>query len=281
MRDRLQTYAVSHQRRPGRDQHGHRRGPGHHQPAPGAAAARRHLRRPRARRRCSRSSSCPCAGDVTVNDAFRPVSKYFDRVWRPEQLPAALLVGDAGAHRPGRDRCGHGLLPAGRAGRRRTTGRSSCSPSGSGGWPVRCPRPRCLERGRRADPFGAERPLIVAGGGVGYSGAERRRWPRSARPPAIPVGQTQAGKGALLFDHPQCLGAIGSTGTTAANAIAARGRRRDRHRHPLLRLHDGQPHRLRSTPTCGSSTSTSHRSTRSSTPALAVRRRRAGDARRR
>ena len=58
----------------------------------------------------------PDSGDVTVNDAFRPVSRYFDRIWRPEQLPAALLVGDAGADRPGRDRRGDVVLPAGRAG---------------------------------------------------------------------------------------------------------------------------------------------------------------------
>ena len=74
--------------------------------------------------------------------------KYFDRIWRPEQLPAALLGGDAGAHRPGRDRRGHPLLPAGRAGARRTTGRSSCSPSGSGTSPGRCPS-RGVWPGRR------------------------------------------------------------------------------------------------------------------------------------
>ena len=65
----------------------------------------------------------PDAGDVTVNDAFRPVSKYFDRIWRPEQLPAALLSAMRVLDRPGRDRRGHPLLPAGRAGRGATTGR--------------------------------------------------------------------------------------------------------------------------------------------------------------
>ena len=66
----------------------------------------------------------------------------------------------------------------------------------------------------------AKRPLIVAGGGVHYSGATDALAAFCAAT-GIPVGQTQAGKGTLVFDHPQCLGAIGSTGTTASNAIAA------------------------------------------------------------
>ena len=84
----------------------------------------------------------PYAGDVTVNDAFRPVSKYFDRIWRPEQLPSALLVGDAGA-RPTRPRPARSPSASRRTcRRRRTTGRSSCSRSGSGTSPGRCPSPR-------------------------------------------------------------------------------------------------------------------------------------------
>ena len=65
----------------------------------------------------------------------------------------------------------------------------------------------------------AKRPLIVAGGGVHYAGATEALAAFCAAT-GIPVGQTQAGKGTLVYDHPQCLGAIGSTGTTAANAIA-------------------------------------------------------------
>ena len=57
----------------------------------------------------------PDSGDVTVNDAFRPVSRYFDRIWRPEQLPAALLSAMRVLDRPGRDRRGDAVLPAGRA----------------------------------------------------------------------------------------------------------------------------------------------------------------------
>jgi 3D-(3,5/4)-trihydroxycyclohexane-1,2-dione acylhydrolase (decyclizing) len=65
----------------------------------------------------------------------------------------------------------------------------------------------------------ARRPLVVAGGGVVYSHATEEL-DAFATATGIPVGQTQAGKGALAYDHPQSVGAIGSTGTTAANALA-------------------------------------------------------------
>ena len=91
MRNRLSDLGLHGLDRAGLDQHGHRRGAGHGQPAAGAAAARRRLRDPGVRARCCRSWRTPAGQDVTVNDAFRPVSRFFDRVWRPEQLPAALL----------------------------------------------------------------------------------------------------------------------------------------------------------------------------------------------
>ena len=81
----------------------------------------------------------PDSGDVTVNDAFRPVSRYFDRIWRPEQLPAALLSAMRVLTDPGRDGGRDTLLSAGRAEQRRTTGRRSCSRSGSGMSPDRFP----------------------------------------------------------------------------------------------------------------------------------------------
>src|SRR4029077_9240441 len=63
------------------------------------------------------------------------------------------------------------------------------------------------------------KPLIVVGGGVVYSGAANAL-AAFCDQTGIPVGMSQAGKGALRYDHPQCVGAIGSTGTTAANALA-------------------------------------------------------------
>ncbi len=159
----------------------------------------------------------PYAGDVTVNDVFRPVSKYFDRVWRPEQLPAAMIS----AMRVLTDPAETGAVTV-------------CFPQDvqaqAHDWPVELfakrvwhvarplPETRVIERA--ADLIrSAKRPLIVAGGGVHYSGATEALQ-AFVESTGIPVGQTQAGKGTLAFDHPQCLGAIGSTGTTASNAIA-------------------------------------------------------------
>ena len=88
------------------------------------------------------------AGDITVNDAFRPVSKYFDRVWRPEQLPAALL----GAMRVLTDPAETGAVTVcfpQDVQAQATTGRRSCSPSGSGTSPGRFPRGRFSKRRRR------------------------------------------------------------------------------------------------------------------------------------
>ncbi|WP_197677410.1 3D-(3,5/4)-trihydroxycyclohexane-1,2-dione acylhydrolase (decyclizing) [Friedmanniella luteola] len=160
----------------------------------------------------------PSAGDLTVNDCFRPVSRYFDRVWRPEQLPAALLS----AVRVLTDPAETGAVTV-------------CLPQDvqaqAHDWPVELferrvwhiarPLPERSVLARAADIIrDAERPLVVAGGGVHYSGAVDAL-AAFCEATGIPVGQSQAGKGTLRYDHPQCLGAIGSTGTTAANAVAA------------------------------------------------------------
>lgn len=157
------------------------------------------------------------AGDVTVNDAFRPVSKYFDRIWRPEQLPAALLS----AMRVLTDPAETGAV-------------TLCFPQDvqaqAYDWPVELfakrvwrvarPLPENAVIDAAADLIrAARRPLIVAGGGVHYAQATGAL-DALCSATGIPVGQSQAGKGTLPYDHPQCLGAIGSTGTTAANTIA-------------------------------------------------------------
>jgi 3D-(3,5/4)-trihydroxycyclohexane-1,2-dione acylhydrolase (decyclizing) len=159
----------------------------------------------------------PDSGDVTVNDVFRPVSRYFDRVWRPEQLPGALL----GAMRVLTDPAETGAVTV-------------CLPQDlqaeAFDWPVSLfaertwhvarPLPERAALQRAVDVIrSARRPLVVAGGGVIYSGATAAL-AAFAEATGIPVGQTQAGKGSLPFDHPQSVGAIGSTGTTAANALA-------------------------------------------------------------
>ncbi len=157
------------------------------------------------------------AGDVPVNDAFRPVSVYFDRVGRPGQLPSALLAATRALTDPAQTGAVTLALP-------------HDVQAESWDWPAelfadrvwRIPRPppetvaliRAVQLIR-----GASRPLIVAGGGVIYAEAtDELRWLVEAA--GIPVAETQAGQGALRYDHPLALGAIGSTGTAAANQMA-------------------------------------------------------------
>ena len=90
-RNRLATFACTTLGRPGRDEHDHRRGARHDQPPAGAAACPATRSRRARRTRCSSSSRSPHDATVSVNDCFRPVSRFFERVERPEQLiPAAL-----------------------------------------------------------------------------------------------------------------------------------------------------------------------------------------------
>ena len=157
------------------------------------------------------------AGDVSVNDAFRPVSKYFDRVWRPEQLPSALL----NAMRVLTDPVETGAV---------TLALPQDVQAEAHDWPeelftertwyVARPLPEASIVDKAVDLLrSAQRPLIVAGGGVHYSGAEEALR-EFAEATGVPVAESQAGKGSLRYDHPQSVGAVGSTGTTAANALA-------------------------------------------------------------
>ncbi|MCO8271364.1 3D-(3,5/4)-trihydroxycyclohexane-1,2-dione acylhydrolase (decyclizing) [Actinoplanes sp. TRM 88003] len=159
----------------------------------------------------------PGGYDVSVNDAFRPLSRFFDRVWRPEQLPSALL----GAMRVLTDPAETGAV-------------TLCLPQdlqaeaydfpddlfGRRVWHIARPvaEPAFVERAA-AVLQNAQRPLIVAGGGVIYSEASDEL-DRFARATGIPVADTQAGKGALSWDHPNSVGGVGSTGTPVANRLA-------------------------------------------------------------
>jgi len=155
---------------------------------------------------------------ISVNDCFRPVSRWWDRITRPEQLleslPQAMRV---------------------------LTDPADCGPvtlalpqdvqAEAYDYPETFFRPRCW-RPRRPPPDPAElavaaaalsrarAPLIIAGGGVHYSFACDALAGFAARHD-LPVAETQAGKGALRWDHPCAVGAIGVTGGTAANALAA------------------------------------------------------------
>jgi 3D-(3,5/4)-trihydroxycyclohexane-1,2-dione acylhydrolase (decyclizing) len=159
----------------------------------------------------------PSSGDVTVNDAFKPLSRYFDRVWRPEQLPAALL----GAMRVLTDPVETGAatisIPQDVQAEAHDWPESLFAERT---WHVARPLPERSVIARAAEVIRAARkPLIVAGGGVIYSEATEAL-AAFCEKTGIPVGQSQAGKGSLPYDHPQSVGAIGSTGTTAANALA-------------------------------------------------------------
>lgn len=160
----------------------------------------------------------PSGYDISVNDTFRPISRFFDRVWRPEQLPQALL----GAMRVLTDPTEAGAV---------TVALPQDVQAEAWDWPVELfakrvwhiarPAPERAALARAVAAIrAAKRPLLVAGGGVIYSEAtEQLR--AFARATGIPVADTHAGKGAVTWDHPQAVGGIGSTGSPVANALAA------------------------------------------------------------
>ena len=122
----------------------------------------------------------PDAGDVSVNDAFRPVSRYFDRIERPEMLIDALPAGDARADLAGRDRRGHAGPAAGRAGRGLGVAGARCWSRAPGSSRGRARMPAQWQRA--ADLIAAaERPMIVVGGGVDLQRCGR--CPRCLRQP--------------------------------------------------------------------------------------------------
>jgi 3D-(3,5/4)-trihydroxycyclohexane-1,2-dione acylhydrolase (decyclizing) len=159
----------------------------------------------------------PRSYDVSVNDALKPVSRFWDRVNRPEQLPSALL----GAMRVLTDPAETGAVTV-------------CLPQDVQAeafdwpeelfakrvWHVRRPVPEPAALARAVAAIrGARRPLVVAGGGVVYSDAAQALVDLAAAT-GIPVSDTHAGKGAIAWDHPQAVGGVGSTGTPVANKLA-------------------------------------------------------------
>ncbi|MER6390048.1 3D-(3,5/4)-trihydroxycyclohexane-1,2-dione acylhydrolase (decyclizing) [Streptomyces sp. NPDC001523] len=159
----------------------------------------------------------PWAGDVSVNDTLRPVSRHFDRISRPEALiPAALQ-----AVRVLTDPVQTGAV---------TLALPQDVQAEAYDWPeeffadrvwrVRRPRPDRDELAEAAEAVrGAARPLLVAGGGIRHSAAGAAL-AEFAEATGIPVAVTQAGKGSLAHDHPAGVGAIGHTGTATADALA-------------------------------------------------------------
>jgi 3D-(3,5/4)-trihydroxycyclohexane-1,2-dione acylhydrolase (decyclizing) len=156
-------------------------------------------------------------GGVSANDCFRPVSRYFDRIVRPEQLLTALPRAIHVLTDPAL--CGPVTLAL-----PQDVQATACDYPEDFFAPApvlfRAPPPAADELARAAEAVrAARRPVIVAGGGVLYGlCADALR--AFAETHGVPVGETQAGKGALPWDHPLQAGAIGVTGAPAANALA-------------------------------------------------------------
>lgn len=155
---------------------------------------------------------------LTVNDAFRPLSVFFDRVQRPEQLFSIALAAMRTLTDPAETGAVTIALPEDVQAEALDVPEEFLAERE---WHLRRPLPEKgpLERAVAAIRS-ARRPFVVAGGGVLYSGAEEALR-AFAEATGIPVGTTQAGGGSLPWDHPQYLGGVGATGSTAANRIAA------------------------------------------------------------
>lgn len=159
----------------------------------------------------------PSTQDIGVNDCFKPVSRYWDRIYRPEQiitaLPEVMRVltspSDCGAVTLSlpQDVQAEAFDFPEELFRKRV-------------WLIRRPVADKTSFDRAAKAISKSRkPLIIAGGGVLFSEASDAL-AKFASQSGIPVAETQAGKGSLPYNHPECVGAVGATGTLAANRLA-------------------------------------------------------------
>ena len=159
----------------------------------------------------------PSSQDISVNDCFKPISRYWDRINRPEQILTALPEAMRVLTSPAETGTVTLALP-------------QDVQAEAYDYPVELfekrvyhiPRPRAdVNALKRAAAWirESQQPLIIAGGGVIYSEATAQL-ARFAEQTGVPVGETFAGKGALHYNHPQNLGAIGATGTPGANITA-------------------------------------------------------------
>ena len=155
--------------------------------------------------------------DISVNDCFRPVCRYWDRINRPDQLLEALPQAMRVLTSPAQTGAVVLALP------QDVQTEAFDYPDAlfeRSLWHVARPRVDAEALRRAAEALRtSERPLIVAGGGVIYSEACGELAQLAAQS-GIPVAETQAGKGSLHCDHPQNVGGIGITGTLAANLLA-------------------------------------------------------------
>jgi len=159
----------------------------------------------------------PTTQDTGVNDCFKPVSRYWDRIYRPEQLITALPEAMRVLTSP--SDCGAVTLALPQD----VQTEAYDYPEElfeKRVWLIRRGQPDGVSLERAVAAIrGAERPLIIAGGGVLMSEASAALSELVTKT-GIPVAETQAGKGSLAWDHAQEVGAIGATGTLAANRLA-------------------------------------------------------------
>ena len=159
----------------------------------------------------------PSTQDISVNDCFKPVSRYWDRINRPDQIITALPEAMRVLTSPAETGAVTLALPQDV---QTEAYDYPCELFEKRVWTIPRPRPDLELLKRAADWIRAsQKPIIVAGGGVIYSEATQALV-RFADQTGIPVGETQAGKGCLPYDHPLALGAIGVTGTPGANIMA-------------------------------------------------------------
>ena len=160
----------------------------------------------------------PTERDASVNDAFRPVSRYFDRIYRPEQLLSSLPEAMRVLTDPAETGAVTIALPED------VQTESYDFPESFFDrrvWRVRRPVPEPEALARAVSLIqAARRPLIITGGGTIYAEATRELAHLAERH-GIPVAETQAGKGALPWNHPMNVGPVGANGGTAANRLAA------------------------------------------------------------
>jgi 3D-(3,5/4)-trihydroxycyclohexane-1,2-dione acylhydrolase (decyclizing) len=159
----------------------------------------------------------PTTQDIGVNDCFKPVSRYWDRIYRPEQLITALPEAMRVLTSP--SDCGTVTLSLPQD----VQAEAYDYPEelfSKRVWLIRRGQPDEVSMSRAVAAIRSSRkPLIVAGGGVLMSEASAAL-DKFVAQTGIPVAETQAGKGSLAWDHPQSMGAIGATGTLAANRLA-------------------------------------------------------------
>ncbi|MFF9065136.1 3D-(3,5/4)-trihydroxycyclohexane-1,2-dione acylhydrolase (decyclizing) [Streptomyces sp. NPDC014891] len=159
----------------------------------------------------------PYAGEVSVNDCLRPVSRYFDRITRPEALIPAALAAVRVLTDPAETGAVTLALPQDVQAEAHDWPEEFLAERT---WTVRRPRPDPAELDAAVRAVReAARPMIIAGGGVRYSAAQDALR-ALAREAGLPVATTQAGKGVLPWDDPRDVGGIGHTGTRTANDLA-------------------------------------------------------------